>query len=1199
MYNQGACASLSLSIFQGDKNMFDKFEEKWLADPEVFRINQLPAHSDHRFYENEEAYGSDMNLRLSLDGQWDFAFAENVEEMKEILQSLGIGADAPAKGVMEGMGKIQVPGCIEMQGYGQIQYINTFYPWDGLEGIRPPMVPEHNPCGVYCKEVVLPENFRGRRLILTFEAASAALALYVNGHFAGYAEDSFTPSEFDITEFTGFTEFTGCGETGAMPANGTDEQVIRICAVVFKWSSASWIEDQDFFRFSGLFRSVYLTAIPRVHVEDIRVRTDLSRDYSAAKVLVDLRLGGQADKKNLVLKAILAEANGGFISYVMVDPGQIDQAGHLSFSLKLHEPKLWSCEKPDLYLLKFYVEDKDENLIEYVPVRFGVRRFEMKKGIMRLNGRRIIFRGVNRHEFDARIGRGADRESMLWDIKCMKRNNINADRTCHYPNNSLWYDLCDEYGIYLIDETNMESHGSFMKFGEVSPEWNVPGDKPEWLACVLDRARSMLERDKNHASVLIWSCGNESYANTDILAMHDYFRQADPDRLVHYESCFWNREFEACSDMESRMYALPADIKEYLDQDPKKPYISCEYMHAMGNSCGGLNLYMDLEDYSEKYQGGFIWDFIDQALWQKRGRGDDRKEYLVSGGFHDERPSDYGFSTNGIVYADRRESPKMQEVRQLYAPVQMKVEEDGVLIRNKNLFVDTSVYHFRAEILLEDELVWETAFDALVSPLSEEKVLIPFMEGIRAYLKDDTFDGADGSQKEFLLNVYALQKGHTAWAEVGHVISFGQKAIVIDPEDMLPDETVPEDMLTEDILTEEEVLESMPAEDNRSEETVTEDMLPVGEGTEVCAAEDDDVPADSRIVYGDGHIGVIGPEVQVLFSLGHGTITSLKKDGKEFLADAPKVVYWRATTDNDRGNGAIVRDIRYLALEMGQYHDRKSIKVREIRPDGQAINIDLIAMQQSDHNYSAEGNILEITVDFKAPMGIGKAIEEDGTIHTAVYRITPEGCVSISLEFKGLADMPPVPCFGMEFKLYDRLCSEMTYYGAGPDENYVDRRGGAALGIYEISADDNYSEYLKPQECGNRTGIRWLELRAGAADREEAADDGKNADSSALRITAISNSFMYGLAPDPASGIPVSDSNGRPAVEASLLPYNALEMEHAKLKDELPCTSYNYLRIYGAMSGVGGDDSWGSPVHDEYKISAGRKARVEFTMEPG
>ncbi|MBQ4045700.1 MAG: beta-galactosidase, partial [Lachnospiraceae bacterium] len=254
--------------------MHDQFDERWLADPEVFRINQLPAHSDHRFYENEVVYGADMSLRLSLDGQWDFAFAENVEEMKGILRNLGICAEAPAEGdpasesgqaaSAEGdlinMGKIQVPGCIEMQGYGQIQYINTFYPWDGLEGIRPPMVPDHNPCGVYCKDLVIPENFMGRRLILTFEAASAALALYVNGRFVGYAEDSFTPSEFDVTEFAAASK------------------AIRICAVVFKGSSASWIEDQDFFRFSGLFRSVYLTAIPRVHVEDIRVRTDLSKD---------------------------------------------------------------------------------------------------------------------------------------------------------------------------------------------------------------------------------------------------------------------------------------------------------------------------------------------------------------------------------------------------------------------------------------------------------------------------------------------------------------------------------------------------------------------------------------------------------------------------------------------------------------------------------------------------------------------------------------------------------------------------------------------------------------------------------------------------------------------------------------------------------------------------------------------------------
>ena len=316
---------------------------------------------------------------------------------------------------------------------------------------------------------------------------------------------------------------------------------------------------------------------------------------------------------------------------------------------------------------------------------------------MCLNGKRIIFKGINRHEWNAEGGRVVTEEDMLWDIRFMKRNNINAVRTCHYPNNSLWYKLCDEYGIYLIAETNLESHGTWQKMGACEPSINVPASLPEWKKACLDRARSMYERDKNHASVLIWSCGNESYCGDDIAAMADYFHEVDKTRLVHYEGVVWNRKYDHITDMESRMYAKPCEVEEYLKQNTGKPYISCEYMHAMGNSLGGMKLYTDLEDKYEAYQGGFIWDYIDQSLY--------KDGVLVYGGDFDDRASDYGFCTNGIVYADRTYSPKVCEAKQLYSNIRMSIKDKVLTIENRNLFVGTAGYIFKVALEKEGEIL--------------------------------------------------------------------------------------------------------------------------------------------------------------------------------------------------------------------------------------------------------------------------------------------------------------------------------------------------------------------------------------------------------------------------------------------------------------------------------------------------------------
>lgn len=604
-----------------------KPELRWLTDPTVFAVNRLDAHSDHVAYRTlEEAVADRTSLRQSLDGEWRFAWSPNP-------------AARPAdfwrpEADLSGFGTIRVPGHIELQGYGELQYTNTLYPWDGRAALRPPQIDWDNaPVGSYVTDFTLDEGLRGQRVCISFQGVEQALYLWCNGVFVGYAEDSFTPSEFELTD---------CLQEG----------VNRLCVEVHKRCSASWIEDQDFFRFSGIFRSVFLYAKPKVHLADLWLQTGLEPDNTTGTLTPRLKLEGETDGAAVALR--LTDDEG----YALYD-GPVN-----GDTLELQGVQPWSHETPTLYHALLTLTDAAGTVQEVVPYDIGFRRFEMIDGVMCLNGERVVFNGVNRHEWNAEKGRAIGPEDMYAAMEVFLRNNINAVRTCHYPDQSLWYDLCDRNGIYMIDEANLESHGSWQKLGGVEPSWNVPGSLPEWKECVVDRARSMFERDKNHAAVLIWSCGNESYAGEDILAMSDFFHKNDPGRLVHYEGVFHNRAFDQISDMESRMYEKPWNIRDYLESKPAKPFVLCEYMHDMGNSLGGMESYIRLAEEYPQYQGGFIWDYMDQALWHTDVRG---RRVLGYGGDFGERTTDYNFSGNGIVYADGAEKPAMQEVRYWYA----------------------------------------------------------------------------------------------------------------------------------------------------------------------------------------------------------------------------------------------------------------------------------------------------------------------------------------------------------------------------------------------------------------------------------------------------------------------------------------------------------------------------------------------------
>lgn len=990
----------------------------WLEDPEFFAVNRIPAHSDHTYFEKET---EERPLRQCLNGSWLFSYAKNPSMRVERFYEDSYDCS--------GFDTIQVPGHLETQGYGRNQYINTMYPWDGEEFLRPPMVSKrNNPVGSYVKYFTLEEQMKGKRTFISFQGVETAFYVWLNGTFIGYSEDSFTPAEFELTETL-------------------REGENKLAVEVYKRSSASWLEDQDFFRFSGIFRDVFLYSIPRVHVRDIFVKAGLTDSYQEGTLEIRAELIGDID--DVTIEASLRDGD-----EKEIWNGNAEGKEEVFFKASGLAVLPWSAEEPRLYRLYLYVKNDEGQILEFIPQKVGFRRFEMKDRIMCLNGKRILFKGVNRHEFNPVRGRAITREDMLWDIRFMKQHNINAVRTSHYPNQTLWYELCDEYGIYLIDETNLESHGSWQKLGEVEPSWNVPGDRPEWKAAVLDRASSMFERDKNHPSVLIWSCGNESYAGTDIEAMSEYFHEKDDSRLVHYEGVFWNRKYDHISDMESRMYAKPAEIEEYLENDPKKPYISCEYMHSMGNSTGGMKLYTDLEKKYPLYQGGFIWDYIDQSLYRVNELGE---RVLTYGGDHDERATDYEFCGNGIVYADRKASPKAQEVKALYTDIKLEPDEKGVKIINDSLFVSTGRYVLAYRLLKEDRCLYEAETETDVAPESEAYVNLTYPE----------LPGTG----EFIYEVSLRLKDDTLWAKAGYEISFGQ--YVKKTADKAEEKTCP-----------------------------------------------------LEIIRGDVNIGVRGRGFTAMFSKAEGGIASLCYDGVEYITRTPKLTFWRALTDNDRGAKTGFDAAQWMTA--GLFYKLADVDVQE----------------QKDQVCVTFEYLLPTVPQTKAYVS---------------YRVTGDGKIHVHALYKGTDGLPEMPAFGMDMKLKARY-DKVRYYGRGPEENYLDRREGARLGVYSYQAADNLSAYLFPQECGNRMDVRWVEVT--------------DADGQGLRFET--------------EGVPF---------ENSVLPCSAYELEAATHREELPKAHYSWVRILESQMGVGGDDSWGAPVHEEYRLSSDIDRNIKFTIQ--
>ncbi|WP_145329684.1 glycoside hydrolase family 2 TIM barrel-domain containing protein [Paenibacillus xylanexedens] len=1009
-----------------------KADINWLGDVSVFEVNRLHAYSDHRYYQTmEEAVASaEMALRYDLNGTWKFNYSIRPDCRPELFYTSEYSS--------EGWDDIEVPGHIQLQGYGQIQYVNTQYPWDGLNELRPPALPQDkNAVGSYIRTFHLPAGWEANPVYISFQGVESAFYVWLNGQFVGYGEDSFTPSDFDLTPFL---------------QDGENKLAVE----VYQRSTGSWLEDQDFWRFSGIFRDVYLYTVPVAHVRDVHVRTDLDASYTNGTLELDLKLEGKA-AAGARIEAELLDKEGNSVK--CLDANVVDN-GLVQLREEVGQVNLWSAEIPYLYRLYIRVYDAAGNLVEVVPQAVGFRKFEMIDKVMHINGKRIVFKGVNRHEFNPRRGRAVTKEDMLWDVRTIKQNNMNAVRTSHYPNQSLWYELCDEYGLYVIDEMNLETHGSWQKLGAVEPSWVIPGDKPEWHDIVMDRAISMVERDKNHPSILIWSCGNESHGGEVIYKVSQYFKSADPTRMVHYEGVFHDRRFNDTSDMESRMYAKPADIEEFLNDNPTKPYISCEYMHAMGNSIGGMHKYTELEDKYPMYQGGFIWDYIDQSIYKKDRYG---KEYLAYGGDFGDRPSDYSFCGNGIVHADRKVTAKMQEVKFLYQNIKLFPSRDGVKIVNQNLFADTSAFELVYSLEREGHEVLRGTLDVNVAAESESVVELP--------LNAKALEGG-----EYAVNVAFVLKEATLWADKGEEVAFGQ-------------------------------------------------FIFTQESSQAAVVTDKNVVSDIQVVEGDVNIGVRVGQTHALFSKQFGTLVSLKFSGRETIAIPPAPLFWRATTDNDKGTA--------MGFELGAWY-AASLLPRSVEWKHE---------QKSD----------QYRIEFTYKLNISADV-----VVKVTYTVLADGSVHVHNTYKGTEGLPNLPIHALSFRTSPDY-ENVEWLAMGPEENYSDRAFGARLGIHGSKVADTMAPYLVPQESGNRTGVRWAKLTDNAG-----------------------RGFKI-----EASGTPV---------ELNVSPYTAFELENAQHVYELPPVHYTVVTVAGKQMGVGGDDSWGAPVHPEYQIPSNGELSFEFVI---
>ncbi|KAB8125865.1 DUF4981 domain-containing protein [Gracilibacillus oryzae] len=1010
---------------------------EWNNNPEIFQLNRLEQHAEAIPYRSEkdaltfDKYQS--NNVINLNGKWQFRFSKNPAE--KIADFFDTDFDT------SNWDDISVPAHWQLQGYDYPQYSNVRYPWIEHDEITPPFAPtNYNPVGQYVTSFELPEDWVDQPVIINFQGVESAFYVWLNGELVGYSEDTFTPAEFNLTPYL---------------KDGENKLAVE----VYRWSDASWLEDQDFWRLSGIFRDVYLYTLPELHLYDHRIRTTFDAEYKDAVLEVKADVVNYFTKKfaNPILEIELLDDNQQSIvnhkSSLAISGTEYTA---IQTEIAIKQPKKWSAESPYLYSLIFRIKNGEGELVEAFATKVGFRQFELINNIMHINGKRIVFKGVNRHEFTADHGRAVTTQDMVDDIVLMKRYNINAVRTSHYPNHPKWYDLCDEYGLYVIDETNLETHGSWY-YGQQTLENTVPGSRAEWTENVLDRCKSMYERDKNHPSILIWSLGNESFGGDNFLKMYDYFHMTDPTRLVHYEGIYHYRASSGASDIESTMYRSPAHVEEYANMPgDKKPYILCEYSHSMGNSTGNLHKYTELFDRYDILQGGFIWDWKDQAL---RHQTADGTSFLAYGGDFGESPHDGNFAGDGLIFADGKVSPKLDEVKACYQNIELHavdLREGSFKVFNKYLFTNLS----------EFKLIWKIEQEGI--EIASDSLSLDVQPGTEAAFTLDYGKVTFTKEKEYVITL-SLQHA-PEWAEAEHEAAFTQ---FVSP-------TVKKNVVVEGEISLNE----------------TEKAYEIS-----------------------------GKQMLVSFDKSTGLLASYNLQNIELIRSAPVPHFWRAMTDNDRGCKL----------------DEHSKIWREASVERNLINLSVKSLT----------NIVQVQTTYELPTNPVSLVE-------IIYTVYPDGTIEVGQLLMPCSQLPDIPVIGMQWEM-DEQFNQLTWYGKGPHETYWDRQRSGKIAIHQGDVKDQLEPYLKPQESGNKCGVRWIEVK---------------------------NNMGHGLRVE-----------GCPTIEANVLSYNVDELEEASHHYKLPSSDKVSVTINGWQMGVGGDDSWGQQTHPEYKLFTNRNYRYRFTMK--
>ncbi|HYN02545.1 MAG TPA: glycoside hydrolase family 2 TIM barrel-domain containing protein [Vicinamibacteria bacterium] len=1007
--------------------------EEW-QDPTVIGRNKQPAHATLLPYATmEQALAGRRDASpfyRSLNGRWKFHYASKPADRSRDFFLVDFDDS--------GWADIAVPSNWQLQGYDKPIYLNTRYPW-APDDPQPPFIPpDYNPVGSYRTRVEIPAGWAGRRVFLHFAGVNSAFYLWVNGEPAGYSEDSMTAAEFDVTPFL-------------RPGQNV------VAAQVFRWSDGSYLEDQDTWRLSGIYRDVFLFSTPAVHIADFAVRTDLDDDYRDATLLVRPRLrafdGSKAEGWRVEARLFDPDGRAVFPAPLAKEARAIleesyPQRDTNAFGLlqaKVANPRKWSAETPDLYTLVLSLHDADGHLVETESARVGFREVEIRDGRFLLNGRPIRLYGVNRHEHDPETGQAVPYERMVQDVELLKRSNINAVRTSHYPNDPKWYELCDRYGIYLIDEANLETHGVT---GRLTND-------PQWLQAFVGRAAGMVERDKNHPSILLWSLGNESGMGPNHAAMAGWIHAHDPTRPVHYEGAAASPRDADWVDVMSRMYTRIPEL-DAMSKDPgdTRPIMLCEYAYARGNAVGNLKEYWDLIESRDRLMGAFIWDWVDKGFRKRDAKG---REFWTYGGDYGDVPNDGTMVCNGLVLPDRTPEPELYEVQKVYQRIDttaLDAAAGRLRVRNDYDFQGLDSVEVTWDVTEDGRVVREGRLPApALGPKEEGELLVP-MAGLTRKPGAESF-----------LNVRYVLKTDALWAKQGHVVAWEQIALPPGPE------------------APSVALASLPPVDlQESSEAFT----------------------------------ISGPGFSVAIGRASGALESLRSGDHEMLSKPLVPNFWRVPLDNDIGFLLLNDMPKRCAVWKTAGPERRVTVVRAERVAAQAVRV---------------------TAESVLPAA--------SSPYSTSYTVYGTGDVVVEASFTPGGALPELPRFGMQLAVPAAL-QTMTWLGRGPHENYWDRHTGAPVGRYSGRVDQLVHDYVRPQENGNRTDVRWIALTG--------------ADGTGLL------------------------ASGLPHLSVSAWPYTMEDLETATHTNELPRRDTITVNLDYRQTGVGGDDGWGARPHAEYTL---------------